>query len=187
MPQGSFKAQVDAWVAETKARMVAVRNGAAQRTIAVMQEPGPSKATVKKAVAAGAGLGKLRKDGTRGVSKRAFGPVPNPGGSGNLPVDTGFLRASLVATVGKANFTLRDRPVQRRRRTYQYDDSEVVFAISDAKLNDPIEAVYTARYARVVEYGSRGRAGRRFVALAAQQWPRIVAEVVAEAKARAGG
>lgn len=39
MAQKGFSAAVGAWVAEQKQRMVAVRNGSAQRVVAVMQRP----------------------------------------------------------------------------------------------------------------------------------------------------
>ena len=105
------------------------------------------------------------------------------GAGGNLPVDTGFMRASLLATTGEVNFVARGRPDGGGR--YAYDGGHVSLVIAGADLNDTITAVYTANYARHVEYGARGRPGRRFVALAAQQWARIVSEVAAEAQSRA--
>jgi hypothetical protein len=182
MPQGSFSAQINDWVAATKARQEAVFKEATQRVVEAMQEPGPSKASTKKALAIGAGLGKVRKNGTRGNSVKAYGPVYS-GGSGNLPVDTGFLRASLIANLGQPNFALQDKP--ENRDSFTYDEGRVALVISSATIKDKITAAYSAKYARAVEYGSHGRPGRRFVALAAQRWPQIVAEVAAEAQARA--
>lgn len=154
MAQG-FKATVDAWVAETKGRVLAVRNECAQRVIEIMQTP---------------------------VSR-----------GGALPVDTGFLRASLKAVAGDPHFALTMAP--DAGGVFTWDGGEVALVIAGAAITDTISAVYTANYARRLEYGfigqdSLGRtynqAGRRFVALAAQQWPRIVSEVVTEAKGRAG-
>mgnify|MGYP006921370885 CR=1 FL=1 len=187
MAQGSFAAQVNDWVRETKERAVEVRNESAQRVIAVMQEPGPSKATVKMAVAAGVGLGKVKKNGERGVSRKAFGPIANPGGTGNLPVDTGFLRASLIVGRGPISAATTKPPEDEEGRSYSWNDSGLRLAIEGAPLTGTIEARYTAVYARVAEYGGPGRPGRRFVSLAAQQWQRIVSEVATEAQARAGG
>jgi hypothetical protein len=181
MSQSSFQAQVDAWVRKTKERTVAVRNEAAQRVIEAMQEPGPSRATAIKAVAAGAGLGKVRKNGTRGLSKRAFGPIPNPGGSGNLPVDTGFLRASLVT--GLAPLSVPTTTPPEDGGSFTWDDDQVTLTIRGADLDDVISCRYAAVYARVAEYGGPGRAPRRFVALAAQKWQGIVADVAREAQA----
>lgn len=101
---------------------------------------------------------------------------------GNMPVDLGFLQSSLMAAVGRANFALRERP--KGDAKYGFDMGQVTLIVASAKLGEPIEAVYTANYARPQEYGARGRPGRRFVGLAAQQWPRIVDEVCREAQAR---
>lgn len=192
MPQDAFSAKVSAWVAETKERAKIVRDESAQRIIETMQEPGPSRARVKEAISVGAGLGKEKKNGTRGVNKRAFGPIANPGGAGNLPVDTGFLRASLVVSIGDAMPPLVDNPSDDTAKNW--DVGEVKLTITGADLTDTITAVYTAKYARRIEYGFNGtdslgrkynQTGTRFVALAAQQWPRIVQEVALEAQSRA--
>ncbi|MFN3352501.1 MAG: hypothetical protein ACK4Z5_02740 [Brevundimonas sp.] len=185
MAQGSFSAQISQWVKETKDRELAVRNKATERIIEIMQEPGPSMATVAMAVATGQGLGKVKADGSRGVSRRAFGPIANPGGSGNLPVDTGFLRASLVVGRGTLNVPTTTPP-ENGPQSYSWDPGDVTFAISGASISDPIEARYTAAYARVAEYGGKNRKARRFVALAAQQWQGVVTQTANELKAQAG-
>ena len=187
MAQGAFAAKVSAWCKEQPERIKAVRDESAQRVILAMQEPGPSMATAAKAVAAGVGLGKIRKNGTRGVSKRAFGPIANPGGSGNLPVDTGFLRASLVIGKGPISTPTTTPPEDAASRRFDWDEQQVTLALKGVALKDPVEARYTAVYARVAEYGGPNRTARRFVALAAQRWQSIVADVANEAKARNGG
>ena len=155
MPQGSFSAQVNDWVKGSKARMVAVRNEAAQRTIEIMQTP---------------------------VAK-----------GGNLPVDTGFLRASLKAAIGTANFQEIENDASA---SLTYNPEDISLIISGADISDTIEAVYTAKYARRMNYGFSGedslgrvynQAPRLFVDLAAQQWPQIVDQVAREAEGRAGG
>lgn len=146
MPQGCFKAQLDAWAKETQQRIEAVHRESTQRVIEEMQRP----------VAAG----------------------------GNLPVDTGFLRASLVASLGTPTMAVREKP--EGDAAHSYDAGQVTLVIASAKLTDVIFATYGANYARFVEYGARGRPGRAFVGLAAQKWQRIVSEVAAEAKGRAG-
>lgn len=146
MAQGSFAAAVGAWAAQTKGRVLAVRNEAAQRVVEVMQTP--------------VSLG------------------------GNLRVDTGFLRASLVAINGSSLPALTENPGDRQ---FSYDGAQVQLVIAEAAITDSLIFVYTANYARPREYGSRGQSGDRFVALAAQQWQRIVSEVVTEARQRAGG
>ena len=88
-----FAAQVEAWVAQSEDLLVGVFHEATQRTIDIMQTPGPSKASTKKAIEKGAGLGKNGRN-----SKKAFGTVGPGTGGGRLPVDTGFLWHSLVVS-----------------------------------------------------------------------------------------
>jgi hypothetical protein len=104
---------------------------------------------------------------------------------GNLPVDTGFLRASLLAVIGDQMPPARSAPPDGGAFTFAADQVNLVIASAD--LTNTITVAYTANYARYVEFGARGRPGRRFVSLAAQQWPRIVNEVAREAQTRAGG
>nr|DAQ80072.1 MAG TPA: hypothetical protein [Caudoviricetes sp.] len=186
MAQGSFSSAVSAWVKETKERQIAVRNLAVERVIGLMQEPGPSMATAAKAVSKGVGLGKVKKDGSRGVSKRAFGPIANPGGSGNVPVDTGFLRASLVVGIGTLSLPTTSPP-ENATGPFDWDEGQVNLVLRGAKMSDPIEARYTAVYSRVAEYGGGSRRPRRFVALASQQWGAIVDQACQEAQRRVGG
>jgi len=175
----NFSASVADWVRESKAAMGVVRNEAAQRVIAVMQEPGGSMATTKKAIEVGFGTGR-----GGGNSRKRFGPIANPGGSGNMPVDTGFLRASLVVGIGTVNTPTTSPPADGG--AFSWDEAGANLVIEGADLQSPIEARYTAVYARVAEYGGPNRVARRFVALAAQQWPRIVADVVSEVGSRSG-
>lgn len=104
---------------------------------------------------------------------------------GNMPVDTGFLRASLLATLNAPSTQVVFRPSDLY--TYAFDEGQVSLVIAAARIGDSIFAVYTANYARFQEYGSNGRAGRGFVRLAAQQWQQIVSAVVADAQSRAAG
>ena len=103
------------------------------------------------------------------------------GEGGNLRVDTGFLRASLVATTGAA------MPPQTMKpdgvKAFRYNPGPINLIIANADIKDPITVVYTANYARPREYGARGQAADRWVALAAQRWPQVVAEECAKAQA----
>lgn len=141
---GTFAAQVDAWVAKTKERMVAVFLEAAQRVIEQAQTP----------VAAG----------------------------GNMPIDTGFLRASLVTTLNApaAGIRFREEDVM----VHHYSGTETALTIAGARIGDTIYAVWTANYASYVEYGVNGQPGRGFVRLAAQNWQQIVDEVTRDAVRR---
>jgi hypothetical protein len=104
---------------------------------------------------------------------------------GNLPVKTGFMRASLRVSLDGSLPSLTGRP--DGVLAVPYDAGEVGLVIANANLDAKITAGYGANYAVYQEYGSQGRAGRRFVALAAQQWPRIVGEVAAELQGRVQG
>lgn len=105
------------------------------------------------------------------------------GAGGNLPIDTGYMRASLMVSLGTGLPSTTDKP--KGASAFSYDAGETSLKIAGAEISDPITAVYQASYARHVNYGARGRAGRQFVGLAAQQWPRIVTEVCREAQSRA--
>lgn len=101
---------------------------------------------------------------------------------GNMPVKSGFLRASLKATIGLSNFATMANP--NDARPYAYDPAQISLVIAGSNLNDPITVVYTAVYANVANYGGPNREARMFVDLAAQRWTQIVAQVAAEAEAR---
>ena len=145
MAQGPFTAGVNAWVAQTEARMRAVRAEAAQRVVEIMQTP---------------------------VAK-----------GGNMPVDTGFMRASLQGQIGMGLFGPMSKP--KGVDKFDYDAGPVNLVIAGSKLTDTITVAFTANYAIHQEYGARGRPGRAFVRLASQQWGRVVQEVSAEAQTRA--
>lgn len=117
------------------------------------------------------------KESAQRVFASALVPV---GAGGNMPVDTGFLRASFQATINAPVTGVKHRT---GGTTYPVTD-QYALVIAGAKVGDVIYGTFTANYARHVEYGTRGRAGRGFVRLAAQRWPTIVNQVVAEAKAR---
>lgn len=117
------------------------------------------------------------KESAQRVLEVAQTPV---GQGGNIPVDTGFMRASLMATLGDPGFSVTFNP--QNGQTYQYDGGQIALTINNAKLGDTISAVYTASYAIHVHYGTSKMPPRPWVTLAAQQWQRIVSEVCAEAQ-----
>lgn len=119
-------------------------------------------------------------------AQRVVAVMQTPRGAGGfMRVDTGFLRASLVATTSAALPPTVEKPDGDGK--FSYDAGQISLVITGADIETPITVVYTANYARHREYGARGQAPDRFVALAAQQWGRIVNEVCVEAQARAGG
>ncbi|MGU3496351.1 hypothetical protein ACLBXM_20105 [Xanthobacteraceae bacterium A53D] len=174
MPQQSFSAQVAAFADDAEKKMLAVFRAATQEVISEMQRPGWSVAGTKAAIDKGLG-GK----GRRKNRKQMQGPVTANGSGGNLPIDEGFLRASLVVN-RNGGFPLADRDPPKEGGSHQYDENAVNMVIKGAELGDTIHAGYTAKYAPHVEYGARGRPPRRFVGLAAQRWQEIVNRVVAQ-------
>ncbi len=110
-----------------------------------------------------------------------------------VPVDTGFLRASLQVS------TTAPVPADRgptEGTTYAYNPTAATLAIAGAQIGDTLFASYSAVYAARINYGFVGtdalgrtynQQGRHFVELAVQRWPQIVDEVCRELQARSGG
>lgn len=114
------------------------------------------------------------------------------GAGGNLPVATGFLRASLQVAVGKVEFTPREPPPEGRT-SYAWMPEEVSLVLANAPLEASISCGWLAVYGRRVEYGFSGtdslgrvynQQGRAFLRRAAQRWPAIVDQVSAELRIR---
>lgn len=173
MAKLSFSASVAKFAEKVPGAVEAVWKDSAQDVVEEMQTVGWSVASTRHSIDKGEGLGKIKKDGSRGRSKRAFGPVASSGAGGNLPVDTGFLRASLLAsTSAMPAINSNARPVEGK--TYDWDESQIEAVIQGAGLGQTLYFGYTAAYASHVEYGANGRPPRRFVALAAMNWQQIV-------------
>jgi hypothetical protein len=102
---------------------------------------------------------------------------------GNLPFDTGFLRASLIAATDTMP-QIREDAVPKDGVTYTYDASPVNLVIAGTKPGQIIYVGYTAKYAAIVD--RHGKNPALFVELAAQRWPQIVAQVQAELGQRLG-
>ena len=99
-----------------------------------------------------------------------------------VPIDTGFLRASLRAST-------TDMPLLTRENTggpAPDDMAEIVLVIAGAEAGDTIYLGYTANYAAYVHYGANGRPGRPWVAMVAQRWQGIVAQKAGEVRSRLG-
>lgn len=97
---------------------------------------------------------------------------------GNMPVDTGYLRNSLLGSTSAV-------PTMRDQATAEAD--QVVLTIAGLDLGDTFYAGWTANYARHVHYGTRGRRGRLWRDLAAQKWGRIVDEAARDLERRVMG
>ena len=97
--------------------------------------------------------------------------VKEAGGSfavGRVPVDTGFLANSVQVEVGGA-VTGTGTP-------------DFIGAIAGFEEGQPIQAAFTAEYARHVEYGTGRMAGRFFVRSAISQWRGLVRRAAARYK-----
>ena len=112
------------------------------------------------------------------------------GDGGNMPVVTGFLRASLRVTIGNAAFATVGNP---EKKITPFNGQAYDLVISTARIGDTISAVFIANYAQRIENGFSGqdasggehsRGGRHFVKLAAQRWPTIVRQACVELKTR---
>lgn len=99
-----------------------------------------------------------------------------------VPVDTGFLRASLRASTSAMPVMSLDNP----GGTHTIDAGSVELVIAGSDIGDTIYLGYTARYGAHVHYGAKGRPGRPWVMMAAQRWPQIVASKAAEVRSRLG-
>ncbi len=99
-----------------------------------------------------------------------------------VPVATGFLRASLMASTTAMPQMTRANP----GAAVPGDLDDIVLVIAGADLGDTIYLGYTANYAAYVHYGARGNAPRPWVTMVAQRWVAIVEAKAAEVKARLG-
>lgn len=104
---------------------------------------------------------------------------------GRLRVDTGFLRASLLAsTASMPSINPNAKPIDGR--TYSYNEGQIEAVIAGAEIGDTLYFGYTAAYAAAREYGARGQPADAFVRLAAQNWQMTVDRNVAKVKAAFG-
>lgn len=81
---------------------------------------------------------------------------------GRMPVDTGFLRNSLIS--------------QLNGSTVSGGSDAYTMAVAGAELGDTIFAGWTADYAKHMEYGTSKTPGNFYMLSAAQQWQAIVAK-----------
>lgn len=79
---------------------------------------------------------------------------------GRMPVDTGFLRNSLVSDLNGARVA--------------EGEGGYVLALAQMQGGDVVRFGWTAEYALSIEYGARGLPGRHFVGVAAARWQEFV-------------
>lgn len=99
-----------------------------------------------------------------------------------VPVDTGFLRASLMASTSAMPQLTRANPGM----AVPDDLGEIMLVIAGADLGDTLYLGYTANYSAHVHYGAQGRAPRPWVTMVAQRWVAIVEVKATEVKNRLG-
>lgn len=108
---------------------------------------------------------------------------------GRIPVDTGFLRNSLVSELNGTT----SWPVTHPPKSGGYEGGSPSYALTVAEMEpgDIARFAFTAAYAARMEYGfvgedSKGRTfnqqGRHFAESAAAQWPAIVERNIGKLK-----
>lgn len=107
------------------------------------------------------------------------------GEGGRMRVDTGFLRASaLASTTAMPSIQANSGPVDGQKYTFSAGQIEATILAAD--VTDTIYVGFTAGYAAAREFGARGQAPDAFVRGAAQQWQPVVERKAAELKSRLG-
>jgi hypothetical protein len=100
-----------------------------------------------------------------------------------VPVDTGFLRSTLMASTTTMPVLNQVNPGQG---AFAPDVGTIELVIAGADAGDTIYLGYTANYGAHVHYGANGRPGRPWVSMVAQRWPAIVDRVAARVRSRLG-
>jgi hypothetical protein len=93
-----------------------------------------------------------------------------------VPVDSGFLRASLVASNSEVPMSNLENP----GGTHAYDPESIELVIRSTKLGGVLHLGYRAKYAPFVHYGAEGRAPHPWMQMVAQRWSQIVDDKVKE-------
>lgn len=118
----------------------------------------------------------------RESAQRVFEIAQTPvGAGGNMPVDTGFLRASFRVTTGMPA-PVDPGATNKERVTMSFSPGPIL-----AELGQTVYGTWTAAYASAVNYGTSKRRGYHFVELSAMRWPAIVAQVSEELQQRVTG
>lgn len=100
-----------------------------------------------------------------------------------VPVDTGFARASVRASLEEMPQIVTGSKGEEGQ-AYPADFGQITAVIASAQLGQTVYVGWTASYVLALEYGHSKQAPAGFVRLAAAQWQTVVSEVTQEAKAR---
>jgi hypothetical protein len=103
-----------------------------------------------------------------------------------VPVDTGFCRASVRVSLDSMPQAIGSKPASAAPGSYNFDPGFASASLAALQPGQTIYVGWTANYAIYLEYGHSQQAPNGFVRVGCAQWPQIVAEVTAEAKAVAG-
>lgn len=127
----------------------------------------------------------------RDAAQTVANEVTTPTGSGgNMPVVTGNLRRSLMAS------TTAMPTLKSDEEEFSGNDGQITLVIAGANIGETIYLGFQAVYARRIEYGFKGtdslgrvydQSGAGFVRLTAQRWPKIVAASARKIKSRVVG
>lgn len=98
------------------------------------------------------------------------------------PVDTGFLRASLTASLD-GPMPMRDAPPKDAQSGMFAAPTAYALVIESMPLGGTVWVTFTANYAAAQEYGTKYMNPTGMVRLSAQNWPFHVAAAVRSAKA----
>jgi len=102
-----------------------------------------------------------------------------------IPVDTGFARASIRAsTEAMPPIEATAAKPKAEKDSFQYDPMAISLVIASAKPGQRIFVGWTANYVQFLELGHSKQAPTGFIRVSALEWPRIVATVTQELKAR---
>lgn len=156
-----FAATVGAWCHGVVGALDAIHQDSVTDVVAEMQKVGPSKAATAADI--------------KNANKRFVGPPKPAGYGGRMPVDTGHLRASLMASTSQMP-SIDPNNNNPSGRTVAYQPGQVEAVIQSAALGQTIYIGYTAAYAAKMEY----EVPYAFVRTAAQGWQQIVAKNEAE-------
>ncbi len=112
MAQGSFTAGVNAWVAETKQRMGAVRKESAQRVVEIMQTP------VAKGGRMRVDTGFLRASLVGMIGQGSFAPREKPEGVAHFTYDAGAINLVIAGAKPSDAITVGYTAIYARPREY---------------------------------------------------------------------
>lgn len=115
------------------------------------------------------------KDRVKGVWKQSIIQLVDTM-QARVPVRTGFLRSSLMASTAATPIANLKRP---GNGPFAWDRSQVTSVINSLKVGQKVFIAYRANYTKYAENGTAYYPGHGFQRLAVQSWPSIVASVEA--------